>query len=108
MIGYMTEKLPFAFLDGCLPIYYESDEVFSMFDPKAFIYYDVNDPEPVLADIWYLKANQDAYWTRMAESPLLKGNQTLEEYFYVSDDGKNGIVKKCIRSWLGIDRLIGR
>jgi hypothetical protein len=39
----------------------------------------------------------------MAGPPLLKGYQTLEEYFSVSDDVGNGVVKRRIQSWLGIE-----
>merc|ERR1712157_107954 len=46
--GYITEKIVMAFLGGCVPIYYGTEEVFDLFNPKAFIFYDINDPKPAL------------------------------------------------------------
>jgi hypothetical protein len=45
--GYVTEKIVIAFLGGCIPIYFGSQNVFDVFHKNAFIYYDVENPESV-------------------------------------------------------------
>jgi Glycosyltransferase family 10 (fucosyltransferase). len=59
--GYITEKIINAFLAGCVPIYYGTLEVMDIFNPKAFIYYDVYNPQPALDRIAYLESNDTAY-----------------------------------------------
>jgi hypothetical protein len=41
--GYISEKLLFAFLGGCLPIYYGTREVFDVFNADAFVFWDIED-----------------------------------------------------------------
>ena len=38
--GYIAEKLLLAFLGGCLPIYWETEEEFDIFNEGAFLYYE--------------------------------------------------------------------
>ena len=45
--GYITEKILNAFLSGSVPVYYGTREVFDLFNRKAFIFYDINDPDKV-------------------------------------------------------------
>eukprot|EP00557_Chaetoceros_sp_GSL56_P010416 CAMPEP_0176480060 /NCGR_PEP_ID=MMETSP0200_2-20121128/2076_1 /TAXON_ID=947934 /ORGANISM="Chaetoceros sp., Strain GSL56" /LENGTH=587 /DNA_ID=CAMNT_0017876155 /DNA_START=261 /DNA_END=2024 /DNA_ORIENTATION=- len=59
--GYITEKIINAFLAGCVPIYYGTREVMDIFNPRAFVFYDVQNPRPALDLIAYLESNETAY-----------------------------------------------
>ena len=76
--GYISEKLFNAFLGGCLPIYYGTREVFDIFSKEAFIFYDINQPEPALNEIQYLQQNNSAYMERLNHPILRNGNQTMQ------------------------------
>ena len=52
--GYITEKLLLAYLGGCLPIYWGTTDVFELFYPQSFVYYDVDNPQPALRLLAYL------------------------------------------------------
>ena len=41
MPGYITEKILAVFLAGAIPIYWGTEEVFGIFNRKAFIFYGV-------------------------------------------------------------------
>lgn len=96
--GYMTEKIILAFAAGCVPIYYGSDEVFDIFNPKAFIYYDIDNPQPALDEIVRLEHNQTAYHQIFQEPIFKNGLDTLQQYFSISDDvNPNATIKQRIR-----------
>jgi hypothetical protein len=104
--GYITEKILFAFRAGCLPIYYGTEEIFSIFNRKAFIYYDIRNPKPALDEIRFLQENPDAYRGKMAEPILAEnGTQVIEELFSINDEFMGGWLKKRIRTWMGIDEV---
>jgi len=96
--GYITEKIMYAFAAGCIPIYYGSLEIYDVFNAKSFIYYDVDNPAPALAQISRLESNASAYDAVMAEPILADGDNTLQKYFSVSDDiVPDAMLKKKIR-----------
>ena len=98
---YITEKIIMAFLGGCIPIYYGTQEVWEVFNAKAFIYYDIDDPAPALEQIRYLNGNPEAY-QRMLEQPILRnGSRTIEDFFSLADSIGHGQLKGRIRSMLG-------
>jgi hypothetical protein len=104
--GYITEKIIFAFWAGCLPIYYGTEEIFSIFNRKAFIYYDIRNPKPALDEIRFLQENPDAYRGKMAEPILAEnGTQVIKELFSIKDEFMGGWLKKRIRTWIGIDEV---
>ena len=79
-------------------IYYGSVEVFDIFNPKSFIYYDINNPEVALNAIARLEGNASAYDEVMAEPILLEGNKTIQKYFSLSDEIiPDAMLKKKIR-----------
>jgi hypothetical protein len=102
-VGYLTEKILNAFLAGCIPIYYGTDEVFDVFNRKSFIYYDINDPAPSLERIAFLESNRTAYDEMLKEPILANGTQTIEEYFSWTDEVGGGQLKWRIRWLLGYD-----
>lgn len=57
------------------------------FNPKALIYYDINNPQPALERIQHLSENEAAYFETLQNEPIImKGNQTACDYFSLSDD----------------------
>ena len=101
--GYMTEKILDAFCASAVPIYYgDKDLALDMFNEKAFVYFDIDDPKPALDRILHLETNQTAY-AEAVGAPILKdGKKTLEKYFSLSDDVGGGALKKRIRGMLGL------
>lgn len=99
--GYVTEKILHAFLGGCIPVYYGTEEIFAIFNRNAFIYYNVSDPQPAIDRIAYLEANKTAYDEILFGEPILAdGNKTIEKYFSLSDEIGNGKLKRRIREMI--------
>jgi len=99
--GYITEKILNAFIGGCIPIYYGTDIVFDIFNPRAFIYYNISNPISALGEILRLERNQSAYAEVMAEPILLDGNNTIRKYLSVSDEmHPDGLIKHKIRKMI--------
>jgi hypothetical protein len=101
--GYITEKILNAFLAGSIPIYCGSEEVFDIFNEKAFIYIDYNDVMPGLNRIAYLESNRTAYDEMFLHPILAHGEQTIEKYFSWSDQVGGGRLKWEIRTMLGFE-----
>jgi hypothetical protein len=96
---YITEKIVWAFLGGCLPIYWGTQEIFDIFNRDAFLFYQ---PGKTLEEIMYLEKNSTAYYERLAAPILANGNQTVRDYFSLTDDIGGGHLKHRIRSMLGL------
>jgi len=106
--AYVTEKILMAFLGGCIPIYWGSKMVKDIFNPEAFIYYNITDPEPALRLVQSLEENRTAY-TDMLGRPILAGdaNETIADYFGFADDvGAGGRLRDRIRRKLGVDKRV--
>jgi hypothetical protein len=99
--GYITEKMVNAFLSGTVPIWYGTREVFDVFNERAFVFYDIKEPQPALDRIMYLEKNETAYDEIQNEPILANGDQTIEDYFSLRDDVGGGKLKKRIRNMLG-------
>jgi hypothetical protein len=99
---YITEKILNAFLGGCIPIWYGTEQIFDIFNARGFIYYNISDPEPALERIRYLEHNQTAYDEMQKEVILADGENTIEKYFSFSDKVGNGTLKRRIRTMLGM------
>ena len=100
MDGYVSEKILFAFMGGCIPIYWGSHEVSKIFNEKAFIYYDIENPKLALDKVHYLEQNDTAYAQVMSE-PIL-ANASIETFFSLNDRVGGGKLKQRIRSLLGL------
>jgi hypothetical protein len=96
---YITEKIVWALLGGCLPIYWGTQEIFDVFNRDAFLFYQ---PGKTLEEIMYLEKNSTAYHERLSAPILANGNQTIREYFSLTDDIGGGHMKHRIRSMLGL------
>jgi len=94
--GFVTEKIVNAFMSGAIPIYWGSKEVFELFNKDAFIYYDINNPQPSLDKILYLEQNRTAYKEMKSRTMFAVG--ALEKYFSFSDEIGNGLLKKKIQN----------
>jgi hypothetical protein len=99
--GYITEKMGNAFSSGTVPIWYGTREVFDVFNERAFVYYDVENPQPALDRIAYLENNSTAYDEVLTEPILKNGVETQEKYFSFRDGIGGGKLKKRIRNMMG-------
>lgn len=99
--GYITEKILNAFLAGCIPIYYGTEEVFDLFNKDAFIYWNISDSTPSLEKIAYLENNITAYDEMTKQPVLAHGRATIEQHFSWSDQIGGGRLKWEIREMLG-------
>lgn len=102
--GYTTEKILLAFLGGCIPIYYGSEEIFDIFNSKAFVYYNITHPHLTVEYIKKIEQNLSMY-EEMSNEPILAfGRETVAKYFSFSNDFGNGGLKTKIRNMVGIGR----
>jgi hypothetical protein len=99
--GYITEKILNAFLGGCVPIYYGTQDVFDVFNKNAFIFYDIHNPQPAIDRVAYLETNGTAYDEILTQPVLANGNETIDKYFSMSDEIGNGSLKRRIRQMVG-------
>ena len=91
-----------AFLGGCVPIYYGAEQVFDIFNAKAFVYYNITHPQQALDRILYLEENETAYQQGQDEPILAHGQATEAKYFSFTDDIGKGFIKRKIRILLGL------
>ena len=98
---YISEKIALAFLAGCIPIYYGTTKVFDLFNPNAFIFYDIDHTDLALEQIQYLEQNQSAYQEMLDQPILANGTDTIERYFSLRDDVGGGKLIRRIREMLG-------
>ena len=99
--GYITERIVDGFMAGTVPIYYGTTQIFDIFNPKAFVYYDINNPQEALDRIKFLEENPDAYQQMLNEPILADGERTIEKYFSFEESIGNGMLKKRVRKRLG-------
>ena len=96
--GYITEKILAAFQGGCIPIYWGTTEVFDLFNSKAFIYYDFDNPQLAIDRVRYLESNQTAYDEVMNEKILKGGNETINKFLSLTEMLGDGSLQQKIRS----------
>lgn len=99
--GYISEKIALAFLAGCVPIYYGTEQVFQLFNREAFIFYDKDDPQQALLQIRSMQTNLTIYEKMLAQPILVNGDETIENFFSLRDDVGNGTLIRRIRDMLG-------
>ena len=102
--GYISEKILLAFLGGCIPIYWGTDQIFDLFNRDAFIFYDIDNPQKAIDEIQYLQSNATAYLEKLKAQPILR-NITFaqEEIFSLTDSIGNGKLKRLIRQKTGVE-----
>jgi hypothetical protein len=99
--GYITEKILASFLAGSIPIYFGTEQVFELFNSKAFIWYDINNPQEALDRVAYLESNVTAYKEMFHEPILAHGEETIARYFSFRDSEGGGRLKWAIRERIG-------
>jgi hypothetical protein len=100
--GYISEKILLAFMGGCIPIYIGTEEIFDIFNPKAFVFYNTKHPQYALEQIREHYRNPKAYEAMISQPILAHGNQTVEDYFSFSDNVGGGKLKREIRAMMGL------
>ena len=111
--GYATEKLLHALLGGCLPIYYGTKEVYDLFREDAFVFLDIENPEPALAELRRLENDHDEYLRRTSRKrPLLKKTTTshgdndtsitVDKYFSLFPNIGTGRLCREIHEMMGL------
>jgi hypothetical protein len=108
--GCVTEKVLNAFLGGYIPIYVGTEQIFDIFNRKAFIYYNISETNPALERIRYLENNRTAYDQVLGDEPILANlgdepilandSLTIDQFFSFADDVGNGTLKRRIRDML--------
>jgi len=106
--GYISEKIMNAYLGGSIPIWFGTKEIFAIFNPKSFIYYDVANPQIALDQIRYLESHPEAYEQMLNEEPILMdGHRSIDRWFSfgVAPDGVvgRGWLQRRIRSMMGYE-----
>jgi Glycosyltransferase family 10 (fucosyltransferase) C-term len=100
--GYVTEKIINAFLAGTIPVYYGTRDIFELFNPRAFVFYDIANPQPAIDLVAHLEANQTAYLSMLHEPIVAHGDETIARYFSLhEDDPGAGRLKWAIRELIG-------
>jgi hypothetical protein len=108
--GYITEKIIMAFLGGCVPIYYGTEDVFDIFNHDAFVFYNISkgrQPEqPHVADalerIRQLESNI-TFYNNMLSVPILKdGQDTINNYFSILPGIGDETLYIKIRAMMGL------
>lgn len=107
--GYVSEKIVFAYLGGCIPIYYgDKETIFDIFNPKSFIFHNVNkinSTQILLERISELESNPDRY-EGMANQPILaQGNSSIRKYLSIYHEYGGGHLKSALRHMLGISKI---
>ena len=102
--GYVSEKILLAFLGGCIPVYWGTDEIFEIFNRDAFIYYDINNSQKTIDEIKYLQSNTTAYVEKLKYQRILQNvTYAKQEIFSLTDEIGNGKLKHFIRTKIGLE-----
>lgn len=77
--GYITEKILVAFLAGMIPIYYGTEEVFEIFNPRAFVYYNASVPQKAINEVARLHRSRNDFDRMLQEDIFVPG--ALQRFF---------------------------
>lgn len=94
---FITEKIINAITAGSVPIYWGPKNIFSIFNRKAFVFYNINNPKETLSEVLMLKNNFSAYMEMLNQPILANGDETLRKYFSLRTDIGNGILRNKIK-----------
>ena len=107
---YVSEKIFWAFLGGCVPIYWGNRyDVFKMINDKSFVWWNTKNTTKGLTQLKYLESNYSAYLD-MLHQPILRSHDgggdgieaTIAKYFSLSADIGEGYLQNLIHKSLGI------
>ena len=75
-----------------------------VFNRKAFIYFNITNPDTALQQIRHLEENETEYLRVVRDEPILaNGDVTIDLYFSLADNVGQGTLKRKIRAMLGLD-----
>jgi len=97
--AYITEKLLNAFVAGCVPIYYGTEDVFDIFNKDAFVYFNESSPEEAVTLVRHLMEDPTAYERKRRQPILAEG--AMSKYFSLFYEQK-GVLASQIRKHLEI------
>ena len=80
------------------PVYYGTKDVFRLFNPDAFIYFDIEEPQKALKEILYLEKDRNAYRVKRDQLILRDAEATLANYFSLQDDIGHGALKHKVNN----------
>ena len=95
--GYVSEKILNAFAGGTIPIYYGTEDVFSIFNAKAFVYFDEDNPAATVQQVRNLLEDENLYQQMLAQPILAPG--AYDKVFALFG---RGATKSLIRKTLDI------
>ena len=99
--GYVSEKILNAFIGGTVPIYYGTEDVFKIFNRKAFIFYDAANPTATLEEVSRL-LQDDAAYDKIASQPIL-AEGAYDKFFAFLPRGQTVAE---IREFLGLRKML--
>ena len=77
--GYVSEKILNAFSGGTVPIYFGTEDVFQIFNYKAFVYWDKKNPAKTLDEVAVLLQDTKKYKEMLSQPILAPG---AYEFFF--------------------------
>lgn len=95
--GYVTEKILNAYLGGAVPVYFGTEEIFSIFHKDSFVFFNVSDPEPSLSLLRHLHKNETAYHEMIQRPVFADGSNTIRDFFSYDESIGGGKMKTLIR-----------
>lgn len=94
--GYVSEKILNAFIGGTVPIYYGTEDVFKIFNRKAFVFYDADNPAATVEEVTRLLSDEAAYEEIISQPILASG--ALDKYFAFYPQGPTVVeLRKFLR-----------
>jgi hypothetical protein len=100
--NYITEKILTTFLVGAVPIYYGTSEIFEMFNPDRFTFFDVDAPDAALNLVQELESDREKHLAFKSKPMLRDGEETLKKFFSWTDNVGDGQLRRTALNMLGI------
>ena len=86
--------------------YYGTERIFDIFNRKAFVFYNISEPEKSLEHVRILNSQEKLYEEMLNEPIVANGERTIQDYFSLTDDIGNGELKHKMRAKLGLSNLV--
>mmetsp|Transcript_1327 Transcript_1327/g.3147 ORF Transcript_1327/g.3147 Transcript_1327/m.3147 type:complete len:108 (+) Transcript_1327:3213-3536(+) len=100
--GYVSDQMLSAYLSGAVPIYFGSRFVFELFNPRSFIFFDLDIPQQALNQIQFYEQNPSEYERMLNEPILANGLETIRKYFSWDESIGDGLLRTRIRNIMGL------
>ena len=73
-----------------------------LFNPRSFIFFDLDIPQQALNQIRFYEQNPSEYERMLNEPILANGLETIQKYFSWDESIGDGLLKTRIRSMMGL------